>query len=65
MIETNDYMTDEEPLLEIARAWAVVFPQLPEVVARIEARLLDSGESFPKVSQIGETAKTSHPHECV
>ena len=43
MIETNDYMTDDEPLLEIARAWAVVFPQLAEVVARIEARLLGVG----------------------
>ena len=36
MPETNDYTTDEEPLLEIARAWAVVFPQFAEVVARIE-----------------------------
>ena len=43
MNETNNYMTDAErqAWLTSARAWGAAFPQFADLVARIEARLID------------------------
>ena len=45
MIEPSNYMTNDErqAWLTSARAWGEAFPQFAEVVARIEARLLEVG----------------------
>ena len=48
MTETPSYMADAErqAWLTSARAWGAAFPQFAELVALIEARLLDHGGTF-------------------
>ena len=40
MPETTSYITDDERLLASARAWGETFPQVADLMARIEARWL-------------------------